>query len=123
MQNFAAGQSNRIRYDVTNRSTGAPVTAGTVNAYLQAMSGTNEGKWFRASDSSWQSSAAIAGSCTHDDDGHWYCAIATAAWTTGARYNTYAKESGDLHISVSEEIAEGASAGTVNLTIEAEVDS
>jgi hypothetical protein len=120
VQSFIAGQANRVRYDLTNRSTGAPITAGTVNAYLQAMSGSNSGKWFRGSDSSWQATAAIAAVAAHDDDGHWYATIATAAWTDGVRYSTYAKETGDLHISVSEEVAEIDN--PANITIEPEVE-
>lgn len=123
MQTFTPGQANRIRYDVTNRSTGVPVTAGTVNAYLQAMSGTNAGKWFRASDSTWQATAEVAGTCTHDDDGHWYSAIITAAWTTGIRYSTYAKETGDLHISVSEEVIDVNYVAGVIAAVTAKLDT
>lgn len=115
MQTFTAAAANRIRYDVTNRTSGVPITTGTVNAYLEAMSGANVGKWFQASDSTWQAAAAIAGVAGHDDDGHWYATIIAAAWTAGVRYSTYAKESGNLHISVSEEVVE--SIGPVNLTV------
>jgi hypothetical protein len=120
MQTFTAAAANRIRYDVTNRSTGVPVTTGTVNAYLQAMSGANSGKWFRASDSSWQAAAASAGVAAHDDDGHWYATIIAAAWTAGVKYSTYAKESGDLHISVSEEVNDLHT--PANVTIEPQVE-
>ncbi len=117
MQSFTPGVANRIRYDLTDRSTGDPITSGTVNAYLQAMSGDNAGKWFRGSDATWQSSVSIAASATHDDDGHWWASIAAAAWVSGVRYSTYAKETGNLHISVSEEVAEVGTAITVEATV------
>jgi hypothetical protein len=117
MQTFTAGAANRIRYTVINRTTQAPITAGTVNGYLQAMTGDNAGKWFRGSDQTWQSAAAIASVLTHDDDGHWYADILDEAWTAGVRYSSYAKESGDLHVPVSEEILDrtGYILGTTGL--------
>jgi hypothetical protein len=120
MQIFTAGQTNRIRYDLSNRTTVFPIVAGTVNAYLQAMSGDNEGKWFRGSDSTWQATPSIAAVAAHDDDGHWWAKPSASAWLAGVRYHTYAKESGDLHISVSEEVVDLNTA--INVTMEPSVE-
>ena len=106
MQRFKAGQANRMDLDVIAKASGNPITAGTVNFYLRAKSGSNAGKWFRGSDSSWQSSESIAGAATHVVDGHWSLSIASAAWATGVRYSLYAKESGDLHVAYAEEVIE-----------------
>lgn len=106
MQSFVAGQANILNVDMLAKATGNPITAGTVNVYLQAKSGVNEGKWFLGSGSSWEDSESLAGIATHVSDGHWKISIASAAWTAEVVYSLYAKESGDLHISYSEEIVE-----------------
>ncbi len=108
MQSFTVGQANTLTADVVARDDGTPIVAGTVTGYLRALSGTNAGKWFRASDSSWQAGESSAGAMTHAADGHWSVSLVTAAWTTGVRYSFYAKESGDLHIPLSEEVIEDA---------------
>jgi len=104
MQLAIAGQSNTVYYDLVAKASGSPITSGTVNFYLIAKSGSNAGKWFRSSDSSWQSAESSAGSAAHKSDGHWYVSIASAAWTTGVLYQLYAKESGNLHIPYSEDV-------------------
>lgn len=86
---------------VDARADGSPITAGTVNYYLVALTGDNAGKWFRDSDDSWQAAEAICGAMTHKADGHWTVSVAAAAWIDGVEYMEYAKESGDLHVPVS----------------------
>ena len=106
MRTFKVGQANTITYDLTDRTSGDPLTAGTVNAYLVADEGVNAGKWFRGSDKTWQAAPAIAAECTHKDDGHWQAVIPTEAWISGVKYMSYAKETTNLHISVSAEVHE-----------------
>jgi len=89
---------------VVAKATGGPITSGTVNFYLMARDGDNAGKWYRGSDQTWQSSESIAGAATHDADGQWRLSLPSAVWTDGVRYRLYAKESGDLHIPVGEDI-------------------
>jgi len=119
MQNFIAAQANTVGYSVVNRSSGAAIVAGTVTFYLVARNGVNVGKWFRASDNSWQVAEASAGDGVHESDGHWTCEIAAEAWIAGVRYRLYAKESTDLHIAYSDEVAEITT--PVSLTSEATV--
>lgn len=120
MQSFATGQANTLVADVVARADGDPIISGTVTAYLLAQTGDNAGKWFRASDNSWQAAESSAGSMTHKSDGHWTVSVASAAWTTGTRYTFYCKESGDLHVSLSEEVLELHK--ETNITIETSVD-
>lgn len=117
MQSFTAGQSNKLTADLVNRSTGAPITSGTVNGYVKAMSGSDSGKWW--SGTSFTAVEAAAGAMTPDADGHWEMTIAAGAWTTGVRYKFYPKESGDLHVTYSEEVVEITTPTT--LTVEATV--
>ena len=105
MQTFTPGQANTVHRDVVNKSTGAPITTGTVTVYLIALSGANAGKWFQTSDDSWSATEAAAGTATHKANGHWTASIDAAAWTAGVRYELYAKESGSLDIPYSEEVA------------------
>ena len=110
MQSFVAGQANIVSRDLVAKATGNPITTGTVNFYLRAISGANSGKWVRGSDSSWQSSEVIAGTVTqvtgYVGDATWEISLAAAAWVSGVRYELYAKESGDLHIPYSDEVVE-----------------
>ena len=106
MQSFIAATANTIHADVIAKASGAPITSGTVNFYLIALSDTNAGKWFRTSDNTWQASESIAAVGTHKADGHWTASIDADAWETHVRYLLYVKESGDLHIAYSEEIVE-----------------
>ncbi len=85
---------------VDARVDGDPITAGTVNYYLVALTGANAGKWFRDADDTWQAAEAICGAMTHKADGHWTVSVAAAAWIDGVEYMEYAKESGDLHVPV-----------------------
>lgn len=98
MQTFNAGQANTVKMDVVAKASGDPITSGTVNFYLKAVTGDNAGKYFRASDSSWQSSESSAGAATYDGGSAWSLSIAAAAWESGVDYRLYAKESGSLNI-------------------------
>lgn len=113
MQTFIAGTANTLYTDMVAKLDGEPITSGTVTFYLIAVTGSNAGKWFKTSGDSWSAVEAAAGSGTHKADGHWYCSIDSAAWTSGVRYEMYAKESGDLHIPYSEEINEMVTSVTV----------
>jgi hypothetical protein len=119
MQFFAAGQANTVCADLVAKADGSPITTGTVAAYLRALSGDNAGKWWRASDETWQASESSAGAMTPAADGHWTVSIAAPAWVAATRYLLYPKESGDLHIPYSEEVAERTV--EANITVEATV--
>lgn len=103
MQEVFVNQANEVSLPVVNKD-GTPVVSGTVNFYLKDKDGTNAGKWYRGSDTSWQSSLSIAGQATLDDDGHWHLTLPTAVWEYGTAYRLFAKESGDLHIPVGDNI-------------------
>jgi hypothetical protein len=107
MQTFTAGQVNTVKVDVVAKASGDPITSGTVNFYLKAITGTNAGKYFRASDSSWQASESSAGAATYDGGSAWSLSIAAAAWISGVDYRLYAKESGDLNIIYDEHLSDG----------------
>ena len=98
MQTFNAGQVNTVKMDVVAKTSGDPITSGTVNFYLKAVTGDNAGKYFRASDSSWQAAESSAGVATYDCGSAWSLAIAATAWISGVDYQLYAKESGNLNI-------------------------
>lgn len=106
MQSFTPDIANEMTYDITDRSNGNPLTVGDVNCYLRAKTGDNAGKYFQASDGTWRDDPSIAGVAVHGDDGHWYATIIASAWISGVKYTTYAKETTDKHVSVSEEVSE-----------------
>ncbi len=117
MQSFTAGTSNTLMVDVVNTS-GDPITSGTVNAYLRALSGDNAKKWWNAATASWSAVVVSAGEMSHIDDGHWEVDIVAAAWVAGTRYRLYWKESDNLHIPASEDVLEVAAP---NVSFEATV--
>ena len=95
-------QANTRTRSLVARADGTPITAGTVNYYLIALSGANAGKWFKTSDNSWDAAEQIAGVMAHKVDGVWSVAVDAEAWpTSGVEYVEYAKESGDLHVPTS----------------------
>lgn len=100
MQEVYSGQANLLSLPVAAKASAGPITSGTVNFYLVPDSGTNAGKWFRGSDTSWQAAEAIAGAATHKADGHWQLSVPSGAWTAGISYLLYPKEDGDLHIPI-----------------------
>jgi hypothetical protein len=106
MQSFTAGQANIVSVDMIAKADGEPITSGTVNLYLQAKSGANAGKWFKASDSSWSDSEQVAGTATHQSRGRWSGTIIAAAWITGVHYDLSGQESGHLNIDYSDEVVE-----------------
>jgi len=101
MQIVLPNQENEVSLPIVAKATGNPITSGVVNFYLKRL---DTKKWFRNSDSSWQNTEVIAGVGIHDSDGHWYVSLVSAAWILNNRYKLYAKESGNLHIPVGEEV-------------------
>lgn len=94
------------------RATGNPITIGTVNWYLKALTGVNADKWWRTSDDTWQV-AETANAMTHQADGHWTIDPvngATSPFDDGVLYLEYAKESGNLHIPVARHLKAGHTA-------------
>lgn len=89
-------------FDLVKRADGAPITSGTVNYYIYALTGTNATKYWKEADGTWAATAQD-NAMTHVADGHWKIQLGTAAypWVAGDSYLEYAKESGDLHIPVS----------------------
>ena len=104
MQTTLTGQANILGLPIVAKASGNPITSGTVNFYLVDKDGDNAGKWYRGSDQSWQAAEAIAGAATHRVDGHWYLSFPSAVWARNIRYRLYAKEDGDLHIPVGEDV-------------------
>jgi len=98
------GQANIVELPIVAKASGNPITSGTVNFYLLDKDGPNAGKWYRGSDTSWQVAESIAGEATHRADGHWYLSLPEAVWDRDVRYRLYAKEDGDLHIPVGDDI-------------------
>lgn len=127
MQTPRPNQANIVALPLVAKASGGPITSGNVNFYLIALDGTNAGKWFRGNDNSWQVAEALAGAGTHKADGDWWVTLATAAWSINIRYRLYAKENGDLHIPVKEEIQcksvfVGSGAITFTYTLTSSVD-
>jgi len=105
MQQAIAGQANTIVYDVINASTVLPVTSGTVTGYLRARDGGNADKWWNAGGASWSDTEASSGAMSYVAGAAWKVSIAAGAWANGVTYDFYAKESGDLGIVYSEQVA------------------
>jgi hypothetical protein len=97
MTRYTPGAANTVYVTQALKSSAGPVTAGTVNSYVVAVGGANDGKWWKDSDSTW-AAVETATAMTHKSDGQWYVSIKSGCWTDGQRYRIYAKESGDLHI-------------------------
>ena len=104
MQTALTGQVNILELPIVAKATGNPITSGTVNFYLRAKDGANAGKWYKGSDGLWYATEQIAGAATHSADGHWYLSFPAAVWTRDVRYRLYAKENGDLHIPVGDDV-------------------
>lgn len=121
MQTFTPAAANTLWADMVARLDGSPITSGTVTFYLRALTGDNAGKWWRASDTSWQATEESAGAGTHRADGMWDVSIVAGAWVDGDRYVVYAKESGDLHIPYTEECLNLTADSVSNITTEATV--
>lgn len=105
MQEVYANQDNEMSLPLVAKASGDPITSGTVRFYLKDKDGPNEGKWYQGSDQTWQvSNTTIAGTASHDKDGHWKLSLPTAVWTYGVRYRLIGTESGSLHISVGDDL-------------------
>jgi len=115
MESFIADQANLLHADIVDRS-GVAIVSGTVIGYLKMLSGTYAGKWFRASDSSWQATESSAGAMAFADNASWEVTVAAAAWLSGSRYKFYAKESDDLNVPYSVEVLEVRAAADVALS-------
>lgn len=102
MQQVIPGQSNKVTWDAVAKASGSAIVAGTVTFYLRARDGANAGKWFRASDSTWQAAESSAGTATHIAKALWELTIVAAAWLPGVTYDLYGVESGNLHIDYTE---------------------
>jgi hypothetical protein len=100
-QTIEAGDTALRGFSLVKRADGSPITSGTVNWYLKALSGTNAGKWW-GTDNSWNDNDNdTLNPMTHQTDGHWTVDPGNPFATAGVRFLEYAKESGDLHIPVS----------------------
>lgn len=95
-----AGSTTARAFTLIDKSSGSPITSGTVNLYIKNISGSNAGKWWRDSDQTWQATET-ANAMTHQADGHWTRTLASSPWANGDVTLEYAKESGDLHVPVS----------------------
>lgn len=104
MQTAFTGQANILELPIVKRANGDPITSGTVNFYLVDKDGPNAGKWYQGSDGTWQDAEAIAGVAKHRADGSWYRSIPSAVWVQAVKYRLYAKEDGDLHFPVGEDV-------------------
>jgi len=113
MQLFTPASANIVTLDMVAKASGSAITSGTVTFYLKAKTGANAGKWFRASDSSWQASEASAGAATYSNgDAEWSLSITSAAWIDGVKYSLYGKESGSLNIPYSDSLETNANTTT-----------
>jgi uncharacterized phiE125 gp8 family phage protein len=108
-----SGQTNVCRLTLATKTSGSPITAGTVNFYLKALTGDNAAKWYKGADGTWDAAEQIAGAATHSSDGHWGLSLASAVWTSNVHYALYAKESGDLHIPVEQDVLCAAYGGSI----------
>jgi len=95
-----AGQANTLTFQLLARADGTAITTGTVVVYLRADTGSNAGKWYKASDGTWSATEQSAGTPTHLGSGNWALTLASAVWTSGVDYTAYAEESGNLQIPV-----------------------
>lgn len=113
MQQVVPGQANKVTLDMVAKADGDPITSGTVTFYLRARNGANAGKWFRASDSTWQSAESSAGTATHiGTRATWELSIVAAAWIGGVTYDLYGDESGHLQLDYTEQVVTWAPPNT-----------
>jgi hypothetical protein len=79
------------------KADGSAITTGTVNAYVLSKDGTNSGKWYRNSDSTWQASET-ANATTFGGGAQWSISFTNSPFADGLHYEVYFKESGALHV-------------------------
>ena len=72
MQTALTGQANILDLPIVAKASGDAVTSGTANFYLSDKDGANAGKWYRGSESTWQSQEAVAGEATRIANRQWY---------------------------------------------------
>lgn len=113
MQIVYSGQANVLSLPLVAKATGGPITAGTVNFYLKAQTGDEAGNWYKGSDGTWANTEQIAGAASHNSDGHWELSLASAVWTSNVALVSYAKEDGDLHIPVEQDVLVAAFGGSI----------
>jgi len=104
MQEVYAGQANVVSLPVLNKSSGEPITTGTVDFYLIAWDGDNAGKWYKGSTEKWESEESIAGAAAHKARGNWYLSLGAAVWDAGVRYQLYSVDSGGDAIQAPEDV-------------------
>jgi hypothetical protein len=95
METIQPGQANVRTRKLFNADTDDVTSAGSVTAqyYLKALTGTNAGKWWKASDSTWSATEASAGAMTYSERGFWSVSVAAGAWIDGIEYWEYAVDS------------------------------
>ena len=93
-------------FGMVAKASGDAITAGTVNYYCKALTGTNAGKWWKDSDQTW-AVAETANAMTHQADGNWTITLTTSPFTEDVLYVEYAKESGDLHVAAAGRLLRG----------------
>lgn len=97
-QTIQAGSTDPRGFSMVKRADGSPITSGTVNYYLKALTGTNAGKWYRNSDSTWQASETASAMSYENADAEWSITLSSSPFGQGVAFIEYAKESGNLHI-------------------------
>ena len=100
---------------------GSLVTSGTVNFYLQAMSGANAGKWFFGEDGQWYEIEKVAAVAAHKGRGKWVATIGANAWTDGAKYTLDVADVGGLAIGVGYDIECDADLGAALAAAQASI--
>ena len=98
--------ANTVSADLVAVADGTPIVAGTVNFYLQAITGAHAGEWWNGT--AWSATEAVAAAGTHvtatASIQRWYASIAAGAWIDGVRYVLEAHESGGLDIPTSMDV-------------------
>lgn len=95
-----AGSTQPRCFTMIDKTSGNPLTSGTVNWYVKNISGANAGKWWRNSDGTWQNTET-ANAMTHQADGHWTIELTASPWADGDVSLEYAKSSTDIHVPTS----------------------
>jgi hypothetical protein len=93
-----AGETYR-QFSMIAKATGDPITGGTVSYLLKAITGDNAGKWYRASDDTWQVLPDDAmNAMEHQANGSWTVTLGTSPFAAGIIYHEHAVESTDAHV-------------------------
>ena len=77
---------------------GTPITTGTVNFYMLALSGANAGKWWNVGTNLWSATEVVAAVGTHKARGHWTATPDLTVWADAVAYRVYTEESGGLSV-------------------------